>query len=223
MSCHLIETANAAAKAVAPGAVLPDPARAALLAALADETLAADLCAARVAALGEVGPFAKHLKAKRRRKAALATMAKAYGLALPKTPAGADEAAPPVTLEAALAEGAAAETARLARYDAELIPAAASAPELAAVLHALAVRTRDRHLPALRRALAAARGVPDLHGSGHRPGQGRGQGRGQGHGHGAGQGQCHGHGHHHAHGAHHDHGHGGCGGGRCGHGHAHQH
>ena len=37
MSCHLIETANAAAKAVAPGETLPDVARDALLAALDDE------------------------------------------------------------------------------------------------------------------------------------------------------------------------------------------
>ncbi|MCB1331172.1 MAG: hypothetical protein KDK28_17750, partial [Maritimibacter sp.] len=79
-------------------------------------------------------------------------------------------------------------------YQSELIPAAADVPDLAGLFDALTARTRDRHLPALRRALAETSGIPDLHGH-------------------------HGHGHGHGHG--HRHGQGGCGSGGCGH--AHQH
>ncbi|MCB1356786.1 MAG: hypothetical protein KDK53_09910 [Maritimibacter sp.] len=189
MSCHLIETANAAAKAVAPGAILPDPAREALLAALADETQAAETCAGRIAVFGDVSPFAKHLKAKRRRVAALATLARAYGIAVPKGPRASGQAPATgleATREAACIAGIAAETARLARYQAALIPAAADAPALAGLFDALTARTRDRHLPALRRALSETTGIPDLHGH-------------------------HGHGHGHRHGP------GGCGSGGCGH------
>lgn len=215
MSCQLIQTANAAAKAVAPGTALSEPARRALMAAFDDETRAADRCAARVAELGEVAPFAKHLKAKRRRRAALAVMARAYGLDLPKAPGAMEDAAGPLHAEARLstvAGGVADETARLARYERELIPAVvADAPELADVFRALAARTRTRHLPAFRRAVAEAGGVPDLRCGGNGPGPG----------------QCRGHNHDEDNGraaGGHDHpAHRTRGGGRCSHGHRHAH
>lgn len=206
MSCNLIETSNAAAKAVAPGTVLSGTARAALLAALEQERHAQEIDAAHVAEYGDIAPFANHLKARRRRTAALTTMARAYGLRVPKPPRGADEhpsAALPGDFAAACAASVAAEAARLRRYDESLIPAVAEYPGLGTVMTALRDRTRDHHLPALRRALAEATGIPDLHGSGHV------------HGHGRGHGGCHGHSDGHPHerapAAHHGHGSGGCG------------
>lgn len=212
MTCDLIENSNAAAKAVAPGAHLSDAARIALLAALEDERSAEARHAAFVAAHGAIVPFAKILKSRRRRIAALSTMAKAYGLAVPKAVPGAEEA-PPASLAAACATSAEDEADRLIRYDRDLIPAVADYPGLATVMSALRDRTRTRHLPAFRRALAAANGVPDLHRSGH------GHGQGHGHCHSGFQDHAHdqasGHSRDHALGVHHRHSHGACGGGRC--------
>lgn len=195
MTCELIESSNAAAKAVAPGTDLPKAARAALFAALDDEHHAEASYEAIIAAHGEVPPFANIVKAERRHAAAIATMMKAYGIAVPKNAWKTGEKALealPADIPTACAAGVEAEEANVRLYDQALIPAVADFPGLVDLFQRLRDSSRDRHLPAFRRGAARGSGVPDLHAR-----QNHGQGRGRG---GCGGGGCQDHGHAQGHG-----------------------
>lgn len=183
MSCKLIETSNAAAKAVAPGTKLPEAAEAALREALEGENRAVTRYAAAIAAHGEVAPFAKLLPAQRRHAAALATMMKAYGLPVAKGGRGQEGEPLPGDLAAACAVCAEERAEQLRRYDETLIPAVAGFPGLVTVLSAVRNRASNRHLPALRRGVTGEAEVPHLRGHTHHHGHG-----------GCGHHRCH-HGH----------------------------
>ncbi|MGV6850091.1 MAG: ferritin-like domain-containing protein [Marinibacterium sp.] len=165
MACPIIETSNAAAKAVAPETTLDPAARDALFAALDDEHHAEALYAAVLERHGDVRPFANIIKAERRHAAAIATLMKAYGIPVPKNAykSGDKPLAPlPETLEALCAEGVEAEVANVRLYDERLIPAVSDHPEIVTVFSALRDASRDRHLPAFQRCAAKRGGVPDL-------------------------------------------------------------
>lgn len=170
MTCQLIESSNAAAKAVAPGARLSQAAEAALRDAHGAETHVGASYAAIVARYGPVAPFDKLLKAERRHAAALATMMKAYGLAVPKNAWG-SEAKPleplPDTVAAACAACAEARAADVRQYDDVLIPAVTGVPGLAELFGTLRDRARDRQLPAFQRGIDGGLAVPHLHGHPH--------------------------------------------------------
>lgn len=185
MACHIIKTATLAAQAVSPGAQLPEPVKAALLAALDDEHHAEATYAGILERHGDVRPFSNIIRAERRHAAAIATVLKAYGIAVPRNGyLSGDLPLDPVaeTLGAACATGVDAEIANVRLYDAQLIPAVAGLDGIVALFTKLRDSSRDRHLPAFRRCATRGDGVPDLVSQAH-GGCGKGRHRGASKGH----------------------------------------
>jgi len=185
MPCQIIKTANVAAQAATPGAALPDAVQAALLTALDDEYHAEATYTAVMERHGAARPFSNIIKAERRHAAAIKTVLKAYGIAIPGNGyLTGDLPLEPVadTLGEACATGVAAEMENVRLYDEDLIPTVAAYDGIAALFAELRDSSRDRHLPAFRRCATRGDGAPDLLSQAH-GGCGKGRRRGDQKGH----------------------------------------
>lgn len=137
----------------------------ALKLALADERSAIALYEAALRTFGERTPFSNLVRAERTHAALVEATMERLGVPVPKDPH--PEAEAPATWEQALEEGIRAERENVALYD-RLLRMDLS-PEVRQTLERLLAASRDRHLPALERALsrrAAAPWPPDGPGRG---------------------------------------------------------
>lgn len=161
---------------------LSDPAPQAAIAGVLQEALAgpegeyAALATydAIIAKFGEIAPYTMIRRAEQRHIAALQRQFETHGLPVPENP-WTGRVATPASLLAAAQEGVRAEEENVRMYD-RLIARAAADPAVTRVLTHLQAASRDRHLPAFRR--AAAQGGAGGCGVGAEPGAGRGLGRG---------------------------------------------
>lgn len=131
----------------------------ALAAALQDERHAQAFYAAVITKFGDVRPFSNIANAERQHEAMVIDLYKAYRLEVPEngyTTGALMAPEAPDTLAAACKIGVEAEILNRDLYDAQLLPAVASYPDITRVMQGLRDASEDKHLPAFQR--CASRG-----------------------------------------------------------------